>query len=252
MDLIKKCLSITAPVFFGYISIGIPFGLLMANAGYAWWLAPLMCLVMYTGSGQYFMVGLLAGGAGLFEIVVAQFLLSVRHIFYGLTLVEKYRGLGKYKPYLMYAITDETFAIIATIDVPKNVDRGLFYTLISAFDHFYWFLGSLIGSVGFKVLEHYEVTKYFEGVDFALTALFTVLLIGQIKVVKDFAPAAAGIVVSVITVVLYRLGVFSSSNIIWSAICFGMGVMLLLRGHSFFNEWKKNENSVEACSEEVK
>lgn len=248
MDLFKKCLSITTPIFFGYISIGIPFGLMIVNAGYPWWLGPLMSLTMFTGSGQYFMVGLLAGGATLAEIIIAQFLLSIRHIFYGLSLVDKYRGLGKYKFYLMHAITDETFALVSTIEVPKNVNRGLFYTIISAMDHFYWFLGTLIGSVGYKILEYYHITEYFKGVDFALTALFMVLVIGQYNVSRDLLPPVTGLLTAVLTVTLYRFGLFESSNIIWVAICFGTGVMLTLRGKSFFTEYKLKEASENAAA----
>ncbi|MBO4404552.1 MAG: AzlC family ABC transporter permease [Treponema sp.] len=239
MDLIKKCLVITAPVFFGYISIGIPFGIMMVNAGYPWWLPPLMCLVMYAGAGQYFMVGLLAGGAGLFEILLAQFLVSIRQIFYGLSLIKRYKGTGKYKPYLMFAVTDETFALVSSIDVPKNVNRGLFYTIISALDHFYWTLGTFIGSAGYKILETFNITEYFKGVDFALTALFMVLVIGQYKASHDLVPVLTGLIVSAVTVFLYRAGLFASSNIIWVAIFFGTGAMLMMRGRKFFSEYRK-------------
>ena len=87
-------LKITAPVFFGYIAIGIGFGMLLANAGYPWWLAVLSGVVMYTGSGQYFIVGQLASGASFAEIILVQFLLSIRHVFYGLSLISKYKNAG--------------------------------------------------------------------------------------------------------------------------------------------------------------
>ena len=91
-SLFLHCLKITSPVFFGYITIGIGFGILFVDAGYPWWLTPVSSLFMFTGAGQYFAVALFAGGATLGEIFLVEFLLSIRHIFYGLSLIERYKN----------------------------------------------------------------------------------------------------------------------------------------------------------------
>lgn len=236
-------LKITAPVFFGYIAIGIGFGMLLANAGYPWWLAVLSGVVMYTGSGQYFIVGQLASGASFAEIILVQFLLSIRHVFYGLSLISKYKNAGGKKPYLIFAITDETFALVQGIEVPPRVNKISFYAVVSALDQSYWCLGSLIGAVAYTVMNRYGLGKFLTGVDFALTSLFIVLLIEQLKSSKDCVPALAGGLAAVFSVVLYKTGVFGSSNIIWFSICAALGVMLLARGPSFFAKEKILSNS---------
>lgn len=241
----RQALKITAPIFFGYIAIGIPFGLMIVQAGYPWWMSLLMSLTMYTGSGQYFAVGLLASGAGLSVMIVVQLLIGIRHVFYGLSLIGKYKNMGIYKPYLVFAITDETFALVSGLELPDNVNKGAMYFAISLLDQSYWVLGSVIGAVAFSVLEKYNLAQYLNGVDFALTALFVVLTIEQIKQNHDFVPAVIGILTTAVTVVLYKTGVFAASNIIWVAICFGMGVMLLLRGPSFFKNYRINKNEGE-------
>ena len=225
-------LKITAPVFFGYIAIGIGFGMLLANAGYPWWLAVLSGVVMYTGSGQYFIVGQLASGASFAEIILVQF-----------SLISKYKNAGGKKPYLIFAITDETFALVQGIEVPPRVNKISFYAVVSALDQSYWCLGSLIGAVAYTVMNRYGLGKFLTGVDFALTSLFIVLLIEQLKSSKDCVPALAGGLAAVFSVVLYKTGVFGSSNIIWFSICAALGVMLLARGPSFFAKEKILSNS---------
>ncbi|MGN0730215.1 AzlC family ABC transporter permease [Treponema sp.] len=229
-----QALKITAPVFFGYIAIGIGFGMLLVNAGYPWWLAVVLSLVMYTGSGQYFIVGQLACGASFAEILLVQFLLSIRHIFYGLSLISKYKNTGAKKPYLIFSLTDETFALVHGIEPPARVDRASFYAAVSMLDQSYWCLGSLIGALACTVMNRYGLERFLAGVDFALTSLFIVLLIEQLRASKDCVPAVTGACAAFISVVLYRAGVFGSSNIIWVSICAALGVMLLARGPSFF------------------
>ncbi|MEE1180965.1 MAG: AzlC family ABC transporter permease, partial [Treponema sp.] len=201
-------LKATMPVFFGYISIGIPFGLLVVNAGYPWWLSPLMGIVMYTGAGQFFAIALFSTGAVLSVIVLAEFLLSIRHIFYGLSLIEKYKNYTGHCPYLMYSITDETFALVSTLKVPDEFDAGKFYALISFLDQLYWVTGSLIGAAAYKVLETFNLTQYLAGVDFALTALFVVLAVEQILSHKEILGAAVGALICGFTVWLFKLGRF--------------------------------------------
>ncbi len=231
-------LKLTLPIFFGYIAIGIPFGLMTVNAGYPWWISAVMGIFMYTGAGQYFAIGLFAGGASLAVIVLSQFLLSIRHFFYGLVLIEKYKGTGLYKPYLIFSITDETFALVSNIKIPQGINKSKLYFFISLFDQIYWVLGSVIGALACKILEKYNLSQYLEGVDFALTALFIVLLIEQIKSSKDRLSATTGIVCGAITVVLYKIGFISSSNILWIAILAGLTALFLIRGPAFYKEEK--------------
>lgn len=239
-NLLRKALKETTPVFFGYIAIGIAFGLMVVAAGYPWWISLLMGITMFTGAGQYFGIAMFASGATLPEILLVQFLLSIRHIFYGLALIGKYKNLGKYKYYLIYAITDETFALISANDISKEENPGLYYTLISALNQFYWLLGGVIGAFAYNILEHLNLSQYLQGVDFALTALFTVLLIEKLKEKENLPSAITGILVSIFIIILYWLGIVQTSSILWISICAGLGIMLLIKGPSFFNSKKEN------------
>lgn len=232
-------LKISFPVFLGYMAIGIGFGILFSNAGYPWWLALVCSIFMYAGSGQYFAVALFSSGASLSEIFIVEFLLGIRHIFYGLSMISKYRGAGKYKPYLIFAITDETFALLQGVTVPKTVEKYSLYFLVSLFDHIYWCIGTVIGAAGYAILERYNLSGCLAGVDFALTSLFIVMLIEQLKVSKDFLPAIFGGFFGILAVVLFKGGVFGSSNIIWTAICASLGAMFFVRGSQFFKAEEK-------------
>ncbi len=240
----KQALKITMPVFFGYIAIGIGFGFLITSSGYAWWIAVVASLIMFTGSGQYFIVGQLVGGSSLAEIILVQFLLSIRHIFYGLALISKYKNAGIKKLYLIFAITDETFALVQGIQVPPRVNKISFYLIVSALDQFYWCFGTFIGAIAFTIMQKYGLDKYLIGIDFALTSLFLVLLIEQLKSSKDLMPALIASVVTLLVVVLYRFGLLGTSNIIWISICTSLGILLLLRGKTFFEKEKSLESNL--------
>ena len=142
-----KIVKLTLPVFFGYIAIGIPFGLMLVKNGYPWWLSPVMSLTMYAGAGEYMAIGLFASGASFGAIAVAELLLNIRHIVYGLSLIEKFKDTGKWKPYLVFALTDETYALMTSIPLPVNAKPGPFYGTIAFLNQMYWVAGSLIGAI---------------------------------------------------------------------------------------------------------
>ena len=123
-----KIVKLTLPVFFGYIAIGIPFGLMLVKNGYPWWLSPVMSLTMYAGAGEYMAIGLFASGASFGAIAVAELLLNIRHIVYGLSLIEKFKDTGKWKPYLVFALTDETYALMTSIPLPVNAFPSMVVT----------------------------------------------------------------------------------------------------------------------------
>lgn len=190
---VLQAFKITVPVFFGYLAIGIPFGLMLVSAGYPWWLAPVMSVLMYAGAGQYMAVALFSSGASLSVIAVTMLLLNIRHIVYGLSLITPFKDTGRWKPYLIFALTDETYALMTSCSVPRGVEPGRFYGTIALLDQSYWILGSFIGAVAGTLIPF-----SFDGVDFALTALFAVLLIDQIKKSRDFIPPVIGAVATVL------------------------------------------------------
>ena len=178
---LKVALRTTIPVFLGYISCGIAFGLVTVNAGYPWWLAPAMGILMYAGAGQFLAIPLFATGAPILAILATELLLNIRHIVYGLPLINQFKSCKRTKPYLIYALTDETFSLLTTTEVPAGVGAEDYYFMVSFLDQFYWVGGSLIGGLAGAMIP-FDMT----GVDFALTALFAVLTIDQIqKFVKE-------------------------------------------------------------------
>ena len=178
---LKVAARTTIPVFLGYISCGIAFGLITINAGYPWWLAPATGILIFAGAGQFLAVPLFAAGTPVLVILATELLLNIRHIVYGLPLINQFNGCRRTKPYLIYALTDETFSLLTTTEVPAGAKAEDYYFAVSILDQSYWVGGSLIGGLAGAMIP-FDMT----GVDFALTALFAVLSIDQIqKFVKE-------------------------------------------------------------------
>jgi len=167
---LPRALKASIPVFLGYITLGTAFGLTLVAAGLPWWLAPFMALVVYAGAAQFMAVGLIQSGAGLLEIALLTLLMNARHMVYGLSLLEPFGKAGRWKPYLIFGLTDETYGLLTTIRPPESVDTTKFYAAITTLNQIYWFTGCTIGSLLGSALS-FDTT----GLDFALTALFIVL-----------------------------------------------------------------------------
>jgi 4-azaleucine resistance transporter AzlC len=196
--LFKAAIKYSFPVFLGYITIGIAFGLVVVEAGYPWWIASLTSVVMYAGAGQFIAIALFASGATLPVCMLIELVVNARHMAYGLTMRKHFAGAGPYKWYLIFSLSDETFALLSSFSENKMstiVDKDQqprFMFLVSLLDQFYWNAGALIGAVAGRLIPFKT-----EGVAFALTSLFVVLMIEQILRVKKPAlfviPATAAV-----------------------------------------------------------
>jgi 4-azaleucine resistance transporter AzlC len=181
------------PVFLGYITLGTAFGLFTVNLGYPWWTALLASIVMYAGAGQFAALGLFAAGAGLAECLAVELVINARHMAYGLTMFKRFKNTGPYKGYLIFALSDETFALLSSL--PETAPGAAMF-LVALLDQLYWIAGTLIGALAGSLIPFNT-----EGVGFALTALFTVLMVEQIRAAKRpglFVIAAAAAVLAVI------------------------------------------------------
>jgi len=219
---IRAAFPVTVPVLFGYLAIGIPFGLMLVKAGYPWWVAPLMSILMYAGAGQYIAVGLFAAGVPLAGMVLTILMVNIRHIVYGLSLIEQFRTVGRWKPYLVFSLTDETYALMTGVKVPDNIKSGDFYGAIALLDQSYWLVGTLIGALAGQFIPF-----SFAGIDFALTALFAVLLMDQLRRTRDFVPAGIGIACAVLALV-----VFGPANMLVAALALSLAILILIRGNA--------------------
>ena len=177
----------TVPVLMGYLSIGIAFGLMLEAVGYNVIWAFFMSLTIYAGSGQYMGVELLATGAALVNVAALTLILNFRHLVYGLSLLEKFRGMGVRKLYMIFSLTDETYALLSSARVPERVDPHDYYFAVAVLDHSYWILGSVIGSVAGALIQ-FDTT----GIDFAMTALFIVIAVDQWRSADRHFPALLG------------------------------------------------------------
>ena len=178
---------VTVPVLMGYLAIGMAFGLMLQSIGYGVGWAILMSVVIYAGSGQYLGVSLLAAGASLTQAAFLTLMVNFRHLVYGLSMLEKFRGMGARKLYMIFSLTDETYALLSSAKAPEGVDEHDFFFAVALLDQSYWVLGSAIGSLLGSALG-FDTT----GVDFAMTALFLVIAVGQWKSAGSHLPALLG------------------------------------------------------------
>lgn len=217
------------PVLFGYLAIGIAFGLMLVDKKYPIWLAPIMSTLMYAGAGQYIAIGLFAAGIPLSGIIITELLVNIRHIVYGLSLIEKFKNIGKWKPYLIFALTDETYSLLTTTDVPEDANPGQFYGTIALLDHLYWIIGGIIGALIGSIVQS-KTNFSMGGVDFALTALFAVLLIEQIQKSKDFTPPIIGAFCTILGIFLWKKNILpNSNNILMISLVIGIAILLITK-----------------------
>ena len=186
---IRKAFTKSLPVMAGYIVLGIGFGILLKDAGYGLFWAFIMSLTIYAGSMQYVAVPFLASGASLITVALTTLMVNARHLFYGLTMIDKYKTAGRKKPYLIFSLTDETYSLLCTDEIPDGVDRHWYRFFVSLFNQSYWILGSVLGSL-LKELLAFDTA----GIDFSMTALFVTVFVEQWLSTKNHWPAVIGLV----------------------------------------------------------
>ncbi len=218
-ETIKQAFYKTIPVMAGYIVLGIGFGILLRNAGYGVLWAASMSLFIYAGSMQYVGVGLLTGGASVITTIITTIMVNARHLFYSISMVDKYKDAGKYKPYMIFALTDETYTLLCDGKAPEGTDPNLYRFLVSMFDQCYWVTGSIIGSIIGGVLPFSTM-----GIEFSMTALFIASFTEQWLTTKDHIPAMTGLLSTLLCLV-----VFGSENFLIPAMLLITLILTLLR-----------------------
>lgn len=211
----------TIPVMAGYIVLGIGFGIVLNNHGYGVLWALLMSVFVYAGSMQFMAINLISAGAGLITVALTTVMVNARHLFYGVSMIDKYKHSGGYKPYLIFALTDETYSLVVGDESLDNRD----HFLISLFDHCYWVCGSVLGALLGELLP-FDLA----GVDFALTALFVCIVTEQWLTNRDHVPALIGIGASVICLLIFGTSDFLIPSMI--LITVALFVLKLIRERS--------------------
>lgn len=218
----KFALVKTIPVFLGYIFLGIAFGLLLQQAGLSVFWAFLISLIIYAGSMQFALVGILTSGLSLVTTAVMTLFINSRHAFYGLSFIERFKKMKGAYPYMVFSLTDETFSLLCSAEQPEDfTDRewnaALFFTAL--FDQCYWIAGSVAGALMGELIT-FDTT----GIDFAMTALFVVICVDQWKTARTHLPALTGFVCGIFFLILIR-----SANFILPALAATAALLMLMR-----------------------
>lgn len=201
-QVIKKALQCafphTIPIFAGFLFLGMTYGIYMNVSGFSFWYPMLMSLTIFAGSVEFVTVNLLLGAFNPIQALAVTLMLNARHLFYGISMLDKYRGTGMKKIYLIFGMCDESFSINYTAEIPKDVDRGWFMFFVTLFNHLYWFAGATLGGI-FGSLIHFNT----KGLDFVMTAMFVVIFMEQWMKEKQHASAVIGLLVSLICLIAF-------------------------------------------------
>lgn len=187
----------TVPIFFTYVFIGIAFGILMVDAGYGVLLTAVSAVFIFAGSMQIVMVPMMASGASLLSIAIMTIFINGRHIFYGIALIEQFRSMGRRRPYMIFALTDETYSILCSIEYDSGLDKNRASFLIALLNHLYWILGCILGSCAGQFLS-FEM----DGIGFSATAFFLVAVTNQWRHSRSKIPFYAASLCACLSLIL--------------------------------------------------
>ena len=184
---LKYALGKAVPIMFSYLFLSMAFGIMMNQAGFPFYWAYLVSLTVYTGAFQFVMVSFLSAATGIATIAFTALAMNCRHMFYGVTFLKEFKSMGKRYPYMIFSLTDETYALYCSLEYPENLDRHQIMFDIAWLSRAYWLSGTLVGALLGQMIPF-----DFDGVDFCMTALFVTILIDQWKKCRNHAPAVIG------------------------------------------------------------
>ena len=209
----------TIPIMTGFLFLGMTYGIYMNVSGFSFWYPMFMSMTIFAGSMEFVTVNLLLGAFHPMQALWMTLMINARHLFYGISMLDKYKGTGFKKLYLIFGMCDESFSINYMADIPEDVDKGWFMTWVTVLNQFYWVLGATLGGIfgSFIVFNT-------EGLEFVMTALFVVIFLEQWLKEKNHTSAIAGLAISVLCLIF-----FGKEDFIIPAMLGILGVMTLLR-----------------------
>ena len=217
---LRAAFPYTIPIFAGFWFLGLTYGIYMNVSGFSFLYPMFMSLTIFAGSVEFVTVNLLLGAFNPLQALFLTLMINARHLFYGLSMLDKYRGLGWKKAYLIFGMCDESFSINCTAPIPEGVDRGWFYFFVTLLNHFYWFSGSTLGGV-FGGLIQFDT----QGLDFVMTAMFVAIFLEQWLKDKSHVSALVGLGASAAC-----LALFGPDDFIIPSMLAILGSLTLLRG----------------------
>lgn len=215
----KAAFPHTIPIMTGFLFLGMTYGIYMNVSGFSFLYPMLMSMTIFAGSMEFVTVNMLLGAFHPLEALTMTLMINARHLFYGISMLDKYKGTGLKKLYLIFGMCDESFSINYTADIPEDVDKGWFMTWVTLLNHSYWVLGATLGGI-FGSFIHFNT----EGIEFVMTALFVVIFLEQWLKEKNHVNAITGLVISLLFLVL-----FGRDNFIIPSMLGILGVLTLLR-----------------------
>ena len=216
----KAAFPHTIPIFAGFWFLGITYGLYMKVSGFSFWYPMFMSMIIFAGSMEFITVNMLLGAFHPLQAFLMTLMINARHLFYGISMLDKFKGTGAKKPYLIFGMCDESFSINYSADIPEGVDKGWFMFFVTLLNQFYWVTGATLGGI-FGGFINFDTT----GLDFAMTALFVVIFLEQWLKEKNHINAVLGIVLAVICLVI-----FGSENFMIPSMISILTALTLLRG----------------------
>lgn len=218
-DALRAAFPYTVPILAGFLFLGMTYGVYMVQSGFSFWYPMLTSLTVFGGSLEFVIVSLFRGAFNPVQALMVTLMIQARHLFYGISMLDKYRGTGAKKFYLIFGMCDETFSVNCSVDVPAGVDRGWFMFFVTLLDQLYWFFGASLGAL-FGMLIRFNT----EGLDFAMTALFVVIFIEQWKKDRQHISAMLGLGLSALC-----LAVFGPDRFLLPAMAAILAALALLR-----------------------
>jgi len=215
---LKAAFPYTIPVMTGYLVLGISYGVLITASGFPFWMPILTSITIFAGSMEFVLVNLLLDGFHLLQAFLMTLMINARHLFYGISMLDKYKGTGWKKLYLIFGLTDESFSVNCVTDAPEGVDRSWFAFFITLLNHCYWVAGASMGGMFGSVLQFNT-----QGLDFVMTAMFVVIFLEQWKKENNHLCSVLGLVLPVGCLMLFGADSFMIPAMI--AIFFGLAAV---------------------------
>ena len=195
---LRAAFPYTIPIAAGFLFLGMTYGIYMNVSGFSFWYPMVMSVTIFAGSMEFVACSLLLGAFNPLQAFAMTLMINARHLFYGISMLDRYRGYGLRSVYLIYGMCDESFSVNYTAPVPDGVDRGWFYFFVTLLNQLYWVAGATLGGV-FGSLIHFNT----EGLDFVVTALFVVIFVDQWCKEKDHTSSLLGLALPVLCLLLF-------------------------------------------------
>lgn len=209
----------TLPILTGFLFLGLTYGIYMNISGFEFWYPMLMSITIFAGSAEFVAANMLLGAFNPLQALAMTLMINARHLFYGISMLDKFKDTGAKKSYLIFGLCDETFSINISADIPEDVDRGWFMFFVTLFNHIYWVAGATLGGLFGQM-----ITINTEGLDFVMTAMFTVIFLEQWLKERNHISSAAGIIISLLCLII-----FGSDNFIIPSMLAILGVLTIIK-----------------------